>query len=93
MQNLERENANLKDKLDAEKKKTRVWFTWKCRSNKKTEKKLILFYQVLNFCGFLKFGFFYKARRIIFVFIETPRKPDNQRTVFLAAGRIKTKNQ
>lgn len=58
MQNLERENANLKDKLDAEKKKTRVWFTWKCRSNKKTEKKLILFYQVLNFCGFWKFGFF-----------------------------------
>lgn len=58
MQNLVRENANLKDKLDAEKKKTRVWFTWKCRSNKKTEKKLILFYQVLNFCGFLKFGFF-----------------------------------
>lgn len=39
MQNLERENANLKDKLDGEKKKTRVWFTWKFRSNKKTEKK------------------------------------------------------
>lgn len=54
MKNLERENANLKDQLEKEKKKTRVRFTWNSDHIRKP-----LFNQVLNTCRFVYFGVFF----------------------------------
>lgn len=94
MQNLERENANLKDQLEKEKKNTRVRFTWNADHIIKP-----LFNQVLNTCIFVYFGFvfvFLTKQNFewikFFVFLETPTKPNYPGTVFLETGRIEIGN-
>lgn len=94
MQNLKRENANLKDQLEKEKKNTRVRFTWNVDHIIKP-----LFNQVLNTCIFVYFGFvfvFFDEAKLwvdkIFVFLETPTKPNYPGTVFLETGRIEIGN-
>lgn len=60
MQNLEKENVNLKDQLEKEKKKTRVRFTWNADHIRK-----LLFNQVLNTCRFAYFGVFFLQSKIL----------------------------